>query len=832
MYGEFLVEEYENPHKGSAISMEYITADTQKASKADLVLLARADRNEPAVWRAKGYRVLFAGRTIGHMGLCMLVHPSIPLLQIDMNAVRGILQGRIKSWKHFAGPDKPIRVIREAWASGGLHEFLGSRQMVGRSVTGRNVFNKISVSVGNDPCAIGFVNAKQYVPDTGLRVVRVFSAPKENESYLFSDGMWILSRRDAPPEVGALAEYLRDRLAEGYSIAGGWVVMLPEGKAPVKVWPKPGELAAPENIAGGVAVLPIEPQAPYFLLLKAEHVARYEDRIVEALAADESLTLVDRQELNHVLKEKQLTLLGRKAPSRLPKAILAADVLVDSIIATEDHRTYLFVRAIHAATGSVLGQLQLPIDPARPEGFSPPLTQRVAEWWPGVLANLQRARTLPVVAVRGVYPSRAAWRQGNRLREAMTEAIAGESQCFLAEYRISMSTQTEMLMRMMGLSLAKGGLLNAAADYVLEARMSSDRQAELRIVRAADQKVLQRSTVTAGSFDSLLSIVRRWVKQCANLYTRKPHGFPVAETRDADDWARQQARGEFKAAEGLYKKHKNLLHGLPSYPPDKITDSHIMREEVIRRFLLAAQIDPTYELAAFRAVLILSEWDWPSYESAKAIATTASRYVETFPNSRRGGHPLIRAIYAFRYLAGLCDKAAEGELNGVPPSLDTERYGILYRGKAIEYYRLFAERQIKDPNLNNGNWMSPQCITEHYQHYVAMSLGHTKATEDRIAETIDEWAQLYDRYPETFPPSALLRLYVLAIQKKNKTGVKYFRELVCEHPNPNDKFWTFFKRSTLFTAVRKIDCQLAGKARDWLAGKSSVDELLERGSDR
>ncbi|KPK48521.1 MAG: hypothetical protein AMK72_06795, partial [Planctomycetes bacterium SM23_25] len=142
--------------------------------------------------------------------------------------------------------------------------------------------------------------------------------------------------------------------------------------------PPPEDLPVPDvtfegPIQGAAAVLPTDPLSRYFLTGDPSLLALYEQAIADGIHADGRLKLVDRTELSRVLAERRLQMLDYPALPSEP--IISADVIVISHVVTEKGHTYLRIWAIHGSSGTLLGQLRLPIDSADPATFEPPLNE-------------------------------------------------------------------------------------------------------------------------------------------------------------------------------------------------------------------------------------------------------------------------------------------------------------------------------------------------------------------------------------------------------------------------------------------------------------------------
>jgi len=810
MFDESLVRDYVNEHPGALVSTELIGPEGSQPPLPDVVLLVRTSEEAVAPWKAARYQEVFSARAVGHNSLRAVVDPSCPVTGITADQLQGILSGKITSWDRVGGPARPIRRTRGyPWGA--------------------------VLSAAGDPDALAIVQTTEWLADTGLRLLKITSKPGEDKDGLSADQLSILCRDGASPEAKDFAGFVRRKFCEGYHVrSGAWVAVL--CPAEEEMWPAPGSLAAPRNIAGAVAVLPVEPRAMYFLPLKPNHVAAMEVRIGEAIAADRSLTVVDRHELNRVLAERRLAILCRKTTDPALKPILAADMLVDSSIVTENHQTCLVIQALDSVTGSRLGYLRAAINPAAPEQFSPPIETRIAQWWPGVLANLERARTLSIVTVCGVYPGTRTWEEADRLGRAVADAIRRDLRCFLAERQPSVNAHTETLMRFMGLSRVCGGNVTAAADYLAEVRMSSDRRAEARVVRATDRKVLAKATLDAESSAALGTAVAEWFRKQSDLFATKPPGGRGDGA--LDDWAKAQARSEFEAARQMSKDLDEEIRGRAVKGPDGISISRTddnddrRRLDIVRRAMLAQQLDPTdEEIAGWTISVAYSVAD--DFPVCRLRAQIGDRYVASFPLSKPREEVYKNMLGAYYRLSDLSEKAPQ-EFYGpyIPQGLDCKRYQATCLFRTMEIAGLITDCMVRDWRPGMDAVKQLRWIAELFQKTAVDYLRATSASDAAVNEAVDSWAQRYDRVPEIVPSSGYLRLKVMADRKQNRAAAAFFVGLVKAHPDPKDVFWTFLDRGSTQVVLEGVDPLLDQAAQEWKRGKIPTEELIRTAEKR
>ena len=814
---------------GLVVSMASLPPGKPKAFTADVVLLVRSREDEAACWKEKGYQELFAGHAIGHNSVSVVVDPSSPVTRLRMNELKDILSGKIKSWKSFGGGDKQIKLVYDWW--GGRTARSMVRRVIRPAVRVGHTW-RILRSLAGDADTIAIVQTTEWLPDTGMKFVSIVAEPDEEKVDLAANHMSILCRRGASAEAKAFAEYARDRFCEGFSTrAGAWVAVL--GPPRDDAWPAPGSLAAPRGISGAVAVLCIEPKAMYFLPLKPDHVAAMELEISQTIAAGRSLTLVDRQELDKVLAERRLAMLFDRDADALPR-ILAADVLLDSSIVTEDHRTCLLIQAIHSTTGSRLGWMRLGLDPTKPGGFDPSLEKRIARWWPGVLANLERVRTLPIVTVLGVYPGNQTWEEAGRVTHAVEEAFRGEPRCFLAERRPSVSVETENVLRIMGLSSACGGSVTPVADYAAEVRLVSDRRAEVRLTRANDRKVLANSAVDGESRPTLRAAAAEWFRKQSDHCATKPPTRRV--WWKTDPWAREQARREFEAAQQMHRELEEEIKkravevapntfNIPTYPDDTRR-----KREIVRRAMLAQQLDPTNE-EIVRWTLNTATSVSADFLDCRLGAAVGDRYIASFPLSKPRRHLYEWVLNDYSRLTGLCSKTPEeSHAPRIPRGMDYRRWEIIYRARTIEISRMITDRMVQDWRPGMSADMQPRWIAGLFQGRLALQLHATSASDVVVNEAVNFWAQRYDHVPEIVPPSPFLRLGVLVRREQKRAAASLFVALVRARPEAKDRFWTFLERGA--ASLGEVDYKLNEAAQEWKRGKIPTEDLIRTAEAR
>lgn len=802
--------------RGRKCTIEYAPEQPTAAESADVVVLVRVRDKDVQEWTSIGYAQAFAGTVIGHDSFAVVVDPACPLKEMSLADMKAVLSGKVQSWEQLGLPARPIRVLRDAWAGTVLGPLITTSRS---SVRWEQYSEKAALGVAGHPDAIGFIATRSWLPAIGLRMVRIICDSPQDAEALPPDRLSILCRDGASPEAQNLAAFIWDRLAGCYETkAGAWgmVVGLPAREI---IWPKPGG-TGPGKTPGAVACLPMQSRLNYFLALTPDHVKEYEVQLEQALAANAGLTMVDRRELRQTLAEWRLAFIGGDGAPQAGK-MLAADVLLEPTLVDDSQHAYLSLQALHVQTGSVLGHMKLAIDPDRTGQFDLHLDQRMAAWWPGVLVNLRRVRTLPIVSVRGTGQGSGAVRQAQRLRDQVQEALAEQGRCFTAPYQTTINAQTEMLLQAMGLASPQAAYRSVAFDYVLEIQLLSNLRAKLRIVAPASGKEMARGIVDGTSVGSLATAVRAWVvRHCGTLArpSERPHSSA------SDEWFAQQAMREFQAAETACPGIASAIAALPDKSPERLP----LARDLVRRYLAAYQLDPANERIAYRLLELASRYgDDLDLPEAPILTEVAGRYILTFPNSNRDLRSLSTWMYrglVLYYSGG----AGEGFRHvGFPDWMEKYERQLPDLEARLQAYRVLADWLIRATKgtPDEEKFMFPRYWMDHYLVALVEYLRLTKVSDEQLAQVVASWVKRYDAYPQVVPPSEFLLLGALIARGEKRGALEQFSKMVQQRPDPSDKFWTFFGRDMVSDMLAQVDQNLRDEARRWLKGRMQTDEL-------
>jgi hypothetical protein len=826
-YGDMLaptmMKQYVREHPGLAYEIKYIEPNTPAEKAADLVLLIRVSEAAVRDWTTRGYVEAHSGTAIGHNSFCVVVDPRCPLKEMSLADLKAVLGGSVTSWDHFGRGAKPLELLCDSWAVHQLRSLVKLRGVLKQATYPE----RLALAVAGNPDAIGFIDARQWLPNTGLRIVRITPGPP-GETVAFDNRLSILHRPDADAQVRALAGFFWECLRDGRATdLPAWAKAC-EAPPREMTWPAPSGAAFDKPMDGAAACLPIQSRLRYHVTISPQCVKQYEAELDEALAASSRLFVLNRGKLREILAERRLSFICGGNDDQAPK-LLMADVLVEPTLVDDDHHAYLSTQAIHVPTGSLLGQMKLAIDPDRTGKFDLDLPGRIAAWWPGVLANLHRVRTLAIVSVRAAGQGPDSPRQALRLKDQISQALAQDGHCYAAAFQVTVNSQTEMLMRAMGLAAAPAADRTVAFDYILEARLLSDRRAELRILSQAGRKETARGTVEADSPASLPVEAGQWAVRHAAKLTR-----PVERggySPGPDDWFARQAVREFEAAEKAGQALESAMAKLEEKDPRRLA----LASELVRPYLAAWHLDPTNEAISYRVLELASRYGYDDIPEATILTEAAGRYIMTFPNSKRYLTSLAPWMY-YGLLRHFSGGAGDGfRRTGFPEFIEKSQFVQADTEARLQAYRVLAEwiipasRRFKPAEVR---FKFPIYFMDHYYLTLMDYLDMTKATDERIDQVVATWARNYDTSPTVLPPSEFLRLG-LAIRKGDKRGaLGLLAKMIESHPDPADRFWTFLDRSCVRDLIAQIDRDLPVAAQKWREGKMATEQLKQEVQQR
>jgi len=836
------------PEAAGMHGIEFLNAWGPEDDRPDVVCLFGTSAEAIDGWRSRGYEQVFLGRAIAGWRGCVVVHPDSPLREIDTNTLAAVVAGEITSWKTLGGPDRPLRLVRGGQSSNlyaPLKELLDAagRRTRPPQMDGFNDQWGAMTALAADPEAIGFLypDRPEDILDSGLRIVAVRSSQGEEWRNPFNDRLWLGVRPGAPAAAGAFAQFVRDRLLVGgrYQYRCGFIAAKDDAPAEEAVSPAPGAPLPPDDLTAVTALLPTLDLTGFRPLGGDSFLDAWERETLGGIEAGHRVTLVDRAELIRVLNEHVMLLLG-ETPREPAGAILAAEVLVRPARVTIGHRDYLEVQALHAATGTLLGRLVLPADPVRPAEFEPTLRDRVAAWWPAVLGRLHEARTRPVVTVRGIYPGKSDLAPAQRVRRRMEDGLKNDRDFFLATYDPAEDARIEVLLRLMGLSRTGVARFTPAADYILEGRLVSPQQVSLRLCRTCDGREMATGLVTGATENELASRALAWARaelRAAAGEAAPPSAGPVWP----DEWAAGQARIEFAKAktlgrqielldkrwqeEQLRKSRELIALGILSHPgferpPEEEWQRHRLSQERIRHLERAAQLDPTWEAAAYeaaRAYRINYNDACQAMDDLPAFLRAAERYLNMFEHSKR----YIEVLTPYRIALQQTLKEHGWSKRAGESALDTLYYQRLL-GAFHSYHERFTLKGKEHRDQAYYGFFNHLYILRRYLRY-----RYERPDPAEVEYLVRDWSRRYDGHLDKAPHSDFVRL--IALESKNdKAGfLALLAEMQQRWPDPDHPQWP--DRSV--DMVREMMSNLfpnpprANSYGLWRAGKRGIGDL-------
>ena len=637
--------------------------------------------------------------TIGYWPFAVIVHPSNPIKSLSLDQLRTFATNRNATWKDLGrAKDGLIRLricdkyhIAELTTGKSGDAVLSHHQVIRQDYSDMDNLLK---DISEDPDALLIWNYTRRIADSGLKLVPILDAngtpllPSDlpavaSGRYLLRAPLTLLIHPKATKAAKEFSQWLttaeaaealhpsRDKsrpadvpfLAHvslaakddpAKRIATAAASTRERAPSPADKPCKSSPANGGPNVSGAVAVMPTEPMSMYFLMAKPAHHAAYEQAVTDALNADGRLKLIDRTQLARVLEEhKREILRSHKASS---PAIIAADVFVFSRVASDGAKTYLQIDAIHGPTASLLGDLKLPIDPADPAHFDPPLRQSVAQWWPGVLQGLDDIRSKPIWTLVDVYAGTVELdASADAVRRELESALSRDSRIFFSRKSSALQTQEEMLLRLMGLSRSEGGRFSPAADYLIEARLATRSRIQLRL-RGANLAVLDEATLAGSEHAKLHADARQWLAAQVTNRAAKPPVLARPLPAIDSDWAHAQARPEYETGRQLTTKaiqrqddydrmSKGLFSQAASLDEAGQHQSMVKATQDVARYVegaqqhysRASQLDPTWEDAAYATLISDLANDWRFEKSS--IATCRSPNQSMPMNNSSGDFP-------------------------------------------------------------------------------------------------------------------------------------------------------------------------------------------------
>ena len=820
-------------------------------------------------------------QTIAHRALAVVVPSKNPVKSLTWEQVRYVASHDLTPWTLLGGDRKGwvhkyyrgSSMLRECLFDGKKYKRVRIRQTLNSAGGGKprdfrdhtredfelykqvcklmNTPEHLLAALADDSAGMGFMLYSKRVQASGLKVLAlggpggrepVLPTPTgiANGAYPARLAMRVLVHPRATQASRDFVKWLSSaqagRVMKEYyvfnaTVAQGPAVVLTNAATPKET----PAISFDKPISGTVAVMPGETLSRYFVVAKPKHHAAYEQAITEGLARDRRLKIVDRAELNRVLAERALVLSRTKETT--PKPILVADVFVLPQITSEGTAAVLRIQALHGATGSVLGELRLAVDPANPEKLTPPLSEQVRRWWPGVLKRLWLAKHRPVWSLVGVYSgqSGALDETAEAVQAQLRKKLMSDAKRFLADYAPLGMTYREVLMRLLGLSRSWRGRFSPAADYLIEGRLTSAKRLECRILSGRGKRVLAATTIESDTPVALADKAWAWLDAKAASLPAESGGSDTA----LDDWAKSQARLEFqkgqsisKRAEKFFKEaeRRRMIAGSPDLLPTDKKELDRLNGQGDRHYLRSAQLDPTWEEAAYKTLRVTSK-ALPAFGRNLMLAEAYTRFSETFPRSKRSRGVMEYAYVYWRNLAGTLRGTRPGSVR-VPRGIDRGKLYLQYLRKSLDVRREYFKRYMHRDETPHGG--QRQSMTSFYLSDTALYLVMSKASDAQIRQTVADYGELLDKHPSEAIHSDFLKLHLIAWRNDKAGFLKMLRGMQKQHQDPKDAYWRLGARWADQDVRRLFGLGHGDRntLRWWLDGKRGPGDLPYVGYDQ
>ena len=741
----------------------------------------------------------------------LLVHPSRKLNEIDEATALKIIKREIKNWKELGETEGQI--------------FLDTAE--------------IPRSVAANPDGIAYTDVIDPVIDSGLKILAIrptgggeaLLPTAENVGSLRYPfyRYWVMADRPGAPQIvrqfhaDAMKDITPIRVLMRWPAWWGSPEWTFPGIVKASVSPLPDNRPPPETSA--TVVLSAAACAnDAFLLTDKTHYAAYDQAIFDGVSQYKGLKVVDRAQLDRVFFERRLALLNGE-PSKGP--ILAADVLVTAFLVRDQHCAVLEIQAIHAPSAFLLGQIRLPVDPAAPATFSPSLKDRIGQWWPGVLRNLQTLRVRPTW---DILPCRVADLRVNervqQVRASVAESLAKDERGFTAEHKRFGDAQRELVMVTAGLARPEGEIFTPASDYIVRLRPDGNRLV-VQILRGADLLAVEQTVAEDWNAASICS----WVKERSAKLTKPSPAQVAAESRPSE--AVTQARLAMEEAAFLIQERSKLAAEIRAAGPTEhdspgnIEHMKQLGENMVELgrdlaacYARAAQLDPANEEAVYQNTDV--RWRFDSGGPLSA-ARLVRHYLDSFPRGSHRGNMMQRYITMQEALGqSMAKKEAKG-FEGIEQGLLEKRSRECQR----EALRWLAE--YMKAYLPEGRTVGDQGIlvyTGRYARSLQAYLGRPDVKPEEAEEVIREYAQWTEKYPAQARPADFFRLDYLFLRRDKEGCLALLSAMQKQWPDPKDVHWhgrEDFLYKQLGDLFEKRPVEL--KFKDWMQGRGEIGTL-------
>lgn len=550
------------------------------------------------------------------------------------------------------------------------------------------------------------------------------------------------------------------------------------------------EAASSAPADGGVNVAVMESEAaPAVKAADAKALAGWIDTVLTQSAASRKLTLVDRQALDKVLAETTAVAGGaaKVAPEKLDKAIRpfwAAGVMICPRVGppktprSSPNEMVVTVEAVLAQTGQLVAALRVTGIWEAGRWMKEPNFAGLDRFWADVARNVARNARLPVVEVSdGKLVSkltRLGWMLDD-MTDSLRAAVGVENGVVLLVPRCPSSTKEERLLRVMGLSLAKGGDAAAGLAPAPQARVSIELTEAVKENQAFDATEIQAKITfangsagsstfkgTVGKYEDMKAEALKWASsQLLKINPQKP---PPAE--QDDKFALQLAKEELDAARQLVADTGNRYDWF-SYGSEQAVLARIARHA-----LRSAHLDPTSEESARYIALTCDALYPPPAPGAASpvrydrVIAECHRYLDRFRKQPEPYNPTFQVM----------QKCADAGRNASYPFWKSGggRYATT---PDYEYYR-YAKVDVDNSIPLYCAWVAVQGMDNIWA--VCNRLRHevfSNCPEDELEKEHDRWREFWRttvdkiKHEEPAPPFAFVEIGYY-VRKKDYQSVR------------------------------------------------------------
>ncbi len=161
--GDAFAEVFKGMYPGLDISIKKTGSGDGAAAlvdnRCDIAMMSRFMKTKEFE-KAVANGVTPVAHVVAMDGVCVVVHPSNPVKDLDSNKIKAIYKGEIKNWKELGGADMPIVMISRDTSSGTYETFHGlimEKEKMAGSVEYVNSNPQAHARVSKTVGAIGYV---------------------------------------------------------------------------------------------------------------------------------------------------------------------------------------------------------------------------------------------------------------------------------------------------------------------------------------------------------------------------------------------------------------------------------------------------------------------------------------------------------------------------------------------------------------------------------------------------------------------------------------------------------------------------------------------------